>query len=43
MNTFTATLGPLVSPDEIRLTGTDRQVAHSRNDARRHQAPAEAA
>lgn len=30
MTTFTATLGPLVSPDEIRLTGTDRQAAHAK-------------
>jgi hypothetical protein len=32
MNTVTATLGPLLSPDELALTGTDRDSAHRKVD-----------
>jgi hypothetical protein len=30
MNTLTATLGPLVSPDELELSYTDKQAAHAK-------------
>lgn len=33
MNTLTATLGPLLSPDELRLTDTDKQTAHAKLDS----------
>lgn len=32
MNTMTATLGPLLSPDELALTDTDRRAAHEKID-----------
>jgi hypothetical protein len=30
MNTFSATLGPLLSPDELELSYTDKQAAHAK-------------
>ncbi|MEV6281710.1 hypothetical protein [Kribbella sp. NPDC051770] len=33
MNTVTATLGPLLSPDELELTDTDRRTAHAKIDS----------
>ncbi|WP_328327161.1 hypothetical protein OHA70_00245 [Kribbella sp. NBC_00382] len=30
MNTLSATLGPLVSPDELELSYTDKQAAHAK-------------
>jgi hypothetical protein len=33
MNTLTATLGPLLSPDEVELTADDKQAAHNKIDS----------
>jgi hypothetical protein len=33
MNSLQATLGPLLSPDEVRLTDSDRQAAHAKVDS----------
>jgi hypothetical protein len=37
MNSLTSTLGPLLSPDELPLTASDRQTAHAKLDSAIHQ------
>ena len=37
MNSLTTTLGPLLSPDELPLTASDRQTAHAKLDSAIHQ------